>query len=107
MDFLALRSALSAAADMWASVTGLESTMSRVPVLYFIPVEVWVSMVFSGPRQAPKRGVLTSFHTIVDDIHEVDPVLLILSRHARVSFVGDVVEGLGVIRSNELDETRK
>lgn len=37
-----------------------------------------------------------SLDAVVDDIHQVDPVLFVFTSHARVSLVGNVVECLCV-----------
>ena len=63
-----------------------------------------------GPREHHEEGscvvLHSSFDTVVDYVHQIHPVLLVFSRHARVALVGDVVESLKGRRERER-EVRK
>ena len=50
----------------------------------------------SGKNHQQSSGVVlhTSLDGVMDDIHQVNPVLLVFSAHAGISLVGDIVECL-------------
>lgn len=50
----------------------------------------------SGEDHEQGSGVVfhASFDTVMDNVHQINPVLFVLSGHAGVSLIGDVVECL-------------